>query len=430
MSAKPVVIIGAGLAGLCCARQLLQRGVDTLVLEAQDDVGGRVRTDLVDGFRLDRGFQVLQTAYPEARRQLDYQALRLQNFEPGALIRTRGRTVRMSDPWRRPRDILATVFNGLGNFADRWKLAKLRWHVTGGTLDDLWAEPDSTTADYLQSTCGLSSDIVERFFRPWFSGVFLEDELATSSRFFKFIFRMLALGDAALPEHGMGAIAKQLADGLPPSTLHLSTRVKSLGGLGASLDSGETIDGRALVLAVEGPTAARLTGGLFRAPESRSTTCYYYAASEPPMTESLLVLNGDRDGPINNLCVPSNVATTYAPTGQALMSVSVVGTKASQSADLENAVRCQLREWYGSQVDRWSPLRSYYIPHALPAQPAHFLDTALPLLRLAEGLYHCGDYCETASIQGAMLSGRRAAEAVLADLGIRGASLSHDDGLN
>lgn len=418
MSTKPVVIIGAGLAGLCCARQLRQCGVDTLVLEAQDDVGGRVRTDLVDGFRLDRGFQVLQTAYPEARRQLDFQALRLRNFESGALIRTRWRTVRMSDPWRRPSDIFATVFNGVGNFADRWKLVKLRWHVTRGTLDDLWDEPDSTTADFLQSPCGLSADLVERFFRPWFTGVFLEDELATSSRFFKFAFRMFALGDAALPELGMGAIAKQLADGLPPSMLRLSTCVKSLDRLHAHLDGGEIIDGRALVLAVEGPTAAQLTGGLFRPPASGSTTCFYYAASEPPVAESLLVLNGDRTGPINNLCVPSNVAPTYAPPGQALVSVSVVGTKSSPSADLASAVHRQLREWYGSEVDRWSPLRSYYIQHALPLQPAHFRDSGGPLARIAEGLYRCGDYCETSSIQGAMISGRKAAEAVLADLGI------------
>ncbi len=427
MSAKRVVIIGAGLAGLCCARQFLRYGVEALVLEAQDDVGGRVRTDLVDGFCLDRGFQVLQTAYPEARRQLNYHALGLRKFEPGALIRTQGRTVRMSDPWRRPGQTISTIFNGLGNFSDRWKLAKLRWHLTHSTLDDLWAETDSATAEYLRSACGLSSDIVERFFRPWFSGVFLEDKLATSSRFFKFVFRMFALGDAALPENGMGAIAKQLADGLSPSMLRLSTYVESLDGGMVRLEGGEVIDCRALVLAVEGPEAARLSGGLIHAPESKSTTCFYYAAPQPPITESLLVLNGDRTGPINNLCVPSNVAPSYAPPGQALVSVSVVGEQANESVTLESAVRSQLRDWYGSQVDLWIPLRSYYIRHALPSQPAHFRNGTAPLPRLAEGLYRCGDYCETASIQGAMVSGRRAADAALADLGFRQALCTHTD---
>ena len=149
MSSKPIVIIGAGLAGLCCARHLIRKGLDVLVLEAQDGVGGRVRTDLVDGFRLDRGFQVLLTAYPEAQSQLDYSALRLRNFEPGALVRTRGRTVRMSDPWRRPSQVFSAAFNEIGTFTDRLKLARLRRHVSAGTLDTLLAEPDSTTADYL-----------------------------------------------------------------------------------------------------------------------------------------------------------------------------------------------------------------------------------------------------------------------------------------
>jgi phytoene dehydrogenase-like protein len=403
----------------------LRDGVDTLLLEAQDDVGGRVRTDPVDGFRLDRGFQVLQTAYPEAQQQLDYQALRLRKFEPGALIRTRGRTVRMTDPWRRPQDLISTTLNGVGNLGDRWKLARLRRHVTRGSLDDLWAEPDSTTAEYLRSTCGFSSDMVERFFRPWFAGVFLEDELTTSSRFFKFVFRMFALGDAALPENGMGAITKQLADGIPPSMLRLSTRVESLNRTQVRLEGGETINGRALVLAVEGPEAARLTAGRSPSPEFLATTCIYFAADSAPQAESMLVLNGDRsagdrNGPINNLCVPSNVTETYAPAGKSLVSVSVVGGQASDSAELELAVRRQLREWYGGQVDRWSLLRSYHIRHALPNQPAHFRDAAAPLPRLAEGLYRCGDYCETASIQGAMLSGRKAAEAVFADLGSGG----------
>ena len=157
MKPKPVVVIGAGLSRLCFARLLLKHDIDVVVLEAQDDIGGGVRTDHVDGFLLDRGFQVLQTAYPEAAAQLDYQPLRLHNFEPGALIRTRGRMVEMSDPWRRPAKLLSTAFNGIGTFSDRLKLAKLRWHVTHTSIDDLWQEPESTTLEYLRTTCGLSA---------------------------------------------------------------------------------------------------------------------------------------------------------------------------------------------------------------------------------------------------------------------------------
>lgn len=414
MNSTPVVIIGAGLAGLCCARTLQKQGRNFVLLDAGNEVGGRVRTDVVDGFRLDHGFQVFQTAYPEAQQQLNYGALRLRSFDPGALIQTGGKQVLMSDPWRRPLDLLATLMNGVGTFSDRLKLARLRWRVTRGSLEDLWAQPDSSTEQYLRETTGLSADMVDRFFRPWFTGVFLEDRLTTSSRFFRFIFRMFALGDAALPEDGMGAIPKQLAESLPASQIRLNTKVDSVQGLSVHLQSGETIESQAIVMAVDGPEAARLTQGAIRSPEFHSTTCFYYSAPRPPFDRKLLMLNGDRTGPINNLCVPSNVVPGYAPTGRSLISVSVVGSK-QDSQDLEPSVRRQLRDWFGHQTDQWSLLRSYLIRHALPNQSAHFRDTPASS-KIAAGLYQCGDHCETASIHGAMVSGRKAAKAVLRDL--------------
>jgi phytoene dehydrogenase-like protein len=419
MKQKPVIIIGAGLAGLCCARILLKHDIDIVLLEAQDDIGGRVRTDRVEGFLLDRGFQVLQTAYPEAAAELDYPALRLHHFEPGALIRTQGRMVEMSDPWRRPSKLLSTAFNGIGTLADRLKLAKLRWHVTHTSIDDLWQEPESTTREYLRNTCGLSSDMVDRFFRPWFSGVFLEKDLTTSSRFFRFLFRIFATGNASLPEEGMGSIPRQLAAGLAPSAIRLSATVDSLvDGHRVRLKSGECIDCRAIVIAVDGPEASRLTGGMIRSPEARSTTCFYYAAPQTPLHDRLLVLNGDNEGLINNLCCVSNVARSYAPAGQSLISVSVLGELEAGSNDVEYSVRRQLREWFGVSVDSWSFLKHYHIPYALPSQPAHFQHGLTLTKRLFDDVYHCGDYSETASIQGAMVSGRKTAQAIIADLAL------------
>lgn len=417
MKSKPVVVIGAGLSGLCCARLLLRHNIDVLVLEAQDDIGGRVRTDHVDGFLLDRGFQVLQTAYPEATAQLDYSSLRLHSFDPGALIRTQGRMVEMSDPWRRPSKLFATAFNGIGTLRDRLNLAKLRWHVTHTSVDDLWREPESTTLDYLSKTCGLSDDMISRFFRPWFSGVFLEKELSTSSGFFRFLFRIFALGDASLPEQGMSAIPRQLAAELTPAMLRLSTPVDSLlDSHQVRLRNGETIDCRAIVLAVEGREASRLTSGMIQSSEFRATSCFYFAAPQAPFGEPLLVLNGDNEGPVNNLCVVSNVARSYAPAGHALISASVVGEELMNSPDLNDTVRQQLRQWFGSQVDTWSLLRRYDIPIALPSQPPGCRNNLSGRPSLGNGLYYCGDYCETASIQGAMVSGRKSAENVIADL--------------
>lgn len=319
-----------------------------------------------------------------------------------------GRMVEMSHPWRRRAKLLATAFNGIGTLSDRLKLAKLRWHVTHTSIDDLWQKPESTTEEYLRTTCGLSSDMVDRFFRPWFSCVFLETDLTTSSRFFGFLFRMFAMGDASFPKEGMGAIPRQLAARLPPSMIRLSAPIDSLvDDHRLRLKSGEYIDCRPIVLAVEGPEASRLTGGMIRSPAGRATTCFYYGAPQPPFGESLLVLNGDHHGPINNLCVVSNVAKTYAPAGQSLISVSVVGEPESGSDDAENGVRRQLREWFGASVDSWSLLKRYNIPYALPSQPAHFRDGIPMPLRLVEGVYHCGEYSDTGSIQGAMMSGRK-----------------------
>lgn len=417
MKSGPVIVVGAGLSGLCCARLLVKQNIDVLVLEAQDDVGGRVRTDSVDGFLLDRGFQVLQTAYPEATAQLDYRALQLHRFDPGAFIHTQGRMVEMSDPWRKPSKLLATAFNGIGTFRDRLKLAKLRWHVTHTAENELWREPESTTLEYLRETCGLSDDMVNRFFRPWFSGVFLEKDLSTSSRFFRFLFRIFALGDASLPEQGMIAIPRQLAADLTPAMLRLSTSVDSLvDHHHVRLRNGELINCRAIVLAVEGREASRLTSGMIPLSEFRATTCFYFAAPEAPFGEPLLVLNGDNEGPINNLCVVSNVARSYAPAGQALISASVVGKEFMNSPDLNDSVRKQLRQWFGSQVDAWSLLRRYDIPIALPSKQQGIGDGLSGRSSLGDGLYYCGDYCETASIQGAMVSGRKAAENVIADL--------------
>ena len=404
---NPVIIVGAGLAGLCCARELLRRHIPCLLLDASDQPGGRVRTEIVDGFRLDAGFQVLQTAYPEAQQQLDYPALQLRSFFPGALIRTRGRFVEMSDPWRRPSRLLSTLFNGVGTFADRLRLARLRWTVCS---QEDHSTTDSSTADFLRLTCGFSPDLIQRFVRPWFAGVFLEPALATSSRWFRFLFRIFATGDAALPAAGMGAIPQQLAAALPPHTLRLSTTVTAVTPHSVRLADGQTLPARAVVLAVDGPAAAQLSPHTLQTPAACSTACLYFDAPQAPLPDPILVLNGDGQGPINNLCVVSNVVPEYAPPGRALISVSVVGLP--DNTQLEHDVRNQLTEWFGTQVRNWRLLRTHRISWALPAQPPGFLDHQTQTPAAVRGLWYCGDYQQTASIHGAMLSGRQTATAL------------------
>lgn len=407
-----VIIVGAGLAGLCCARALHRQGVPFLLLDASDGVGGRIRTDVVDGFRLDRGFQVFLTSYPEARAMLDYDALKLCPFEPGALVRYAGRFHKMSDPWRRPLTALSSVRSPVGSIADKLRMARLRARTLEGSLKELFNEPETTTLQDLQRT-GFSESMINSFFRPFLGGVFLEPALLTSSRFFHFVFRMFSTGSACLPAEGMEAIPRQLAASLPPERIRLGAKVVEVQDNGVTLESGERIEASAVVVAVEGPAANELLGDDISA-EGQGVSCLYFAAPQPPIEEPILVLNGEGQGPINNFCVPTTVAPSYGPRDQALVSVTILGTADTQ-AQLESECRAQLRGWFGATVDEWRHLRTYQIPYALPRQIPPALATPERPVRWQPGIYVCGDHRDTASIQGAMVSGRRAAEAVLQD---------------
>ena len=403
------VVVGAGVAGLCCARELHAAGLDVLVLERKDGPGGRVRTDVVDGFLLDRGFQVLLTAYPEARRALDYERLGLRAFESGALIRHGNRFVRLADPFRHPLRALESLRDAPGSVPDKLRVARLRRRLARGSINEILTAPQVTTAEALRLE-GFSSGLVDSFFRPFLGGIFLDPALETSSRLFAFVFKMFSEGEAALPAAGMQAIPRQLAEGLPEAAVRYGATVESAGPGEVVLAGGERIAAASVVVAADGHEAARLIA--VEAPGAHGVTTLYYAAERSPVGEPLLVLDGDGDGPVNDLCVPSDVAPSYAPPGAALVSATVLGVPALDDAALDEAVRAQLRGWFGAQVDAWRLLRALRLPFALPAQPPAALTPAERPVRLHEGLFVCGDHRDTASLQGAMLSGRRAAAAV------------------
>lgn len=408
-----VLIVGAGLSGLCCGIRLQQANVRFRILEATDGVGGRIRTDTVEGFQLDRGFQVFLTAYPEAKKLLDYNALDLRRFEPGALVRFGGAFHRLTDPWRRPVQGLRSVFSPIGSLIDKARVGWLRSRVLRGTLDDRFRGPETTTLQALQSS-GFSASMIDRFFRPFLGGIFLDSELQNSSRMFEFVFRMFSTGDAALPGQGMEAIPRQLASGLPTDSVQLKSQVVRVDAQSVQLASGERLRARAVVVAVEGAAAAKLLGGAI-GDAAQGVTCLYFAADRSPVNEPLLVLNGEGHGPVNNLCVPSIAAPKYAPGNQHLISATVLGIHPADDASLQAEVRQQLAGWYGPEVNRWQHLRTYRIPYALPRQSPPALSVPERPVRWQPGVYVCGDHRDNASIQGAMVSGRRAAEAILED---------------
>ena len=415
-----VVVVGAGLAGLCCARRLTQTRTPFLLLEASDAVGGRVRTDLVDGFLLDRGFQIFLTSYPEARRVLDYGPLKLKPFYRGAWVRYAGRFHRLADPRKHPLTALRSLASPIGTVRDKLRLVDLLRRVLSGSIADQWQSRERLTLDFLRLDCGFSDAMIERFFRPFFGGVFLESSLHTSSRMFRFVLRMFALGQAVVPASGMGAIPEQIAARLPADSLRLNTPVERVEPGRVYLTTGETIACRAVVVATEEPVAARLLGeSVVPAPPANGVTCVYFAANASPVAEPVLLLDGEGRGPVNNLVVMSNAAPSYAPPGQALISASILGLPPCSDAELVQRIQAQLTEWFGSTVQSWRHLRTYRIAHALPARPAGTLVQPQRPVRITPGLYVCGDHRDNPSIDGAMTSGFRAAQALLADMDAR-----------
>ncbi len=401
-----VVVVGAGLAGLACAVDLAEAGREVLVLEAGDGVGGRVRTDRVDGFRLDRGFQIYLTAYPEGERLLDYDALDFQAFAPGAMVRYDGGFHTVGDPMRRPGDLAATLRAPVGSLADKLRVGWL-WRLRFRPQSALEAGPDVTTGEELRRL-GFSAAMIARFWRPLFAGIQLDPALAGPARTFRFLFAMLAAGRAAVPAAGMQAIPDQLAARLPAGAVRLATRVTAARRQGVILQSGERIEAEAVVIATDGPAAARLAS--LPDPGSRAVSCVYFSAPASPLGQPMLVLDGDGAGPVNNVAVMSDVASSYAPAGQALIAAACVP---GGGAGLESAARDQLRRWFGADVDGWEHLRTYHIPHAQPAHTPPF--TAVHPARLESGVFVAGDHRATASINGALGSGRRAAQAVLSE---------------
>ncbi|MDB5242759.1 MAG: amine oxidase, partial [Spirosoma sp.] len=425
---SPVIIVGAGMAGLTCAVYLKQAGIDALLLDAADGIGGRVRTDVVDGFRLDRGFQILLTAYPEAQQLLNYATLDLQRFRSGALIRSQtihdsAHWLTLLNPFQEPFSVFQTLISPVGSLGDKLRIFELMRRTEELSIDDLFRQTPTTTLALLHKI-GFSDRIIELFFRPFFGGVFLEDALTTSSNFFEFCFRMFFSGDAAVPALGMGAIPQQLAGYLSPGQIRLETPVRRIEGSRVILDTGETLTGGVLVLAVDAAQAgilldrrAALNGQSFN-----RTTCTYFSAPESPRSipaEKLLLLNPHRSSAVHNLAVMSDVAPDYVSTDRSdgqksLISVSTQGLETLDEAALTEGIRLELTNWFGTEVSTWRHLRTYHLPQALPAyNPLQDKKNLAKTLKLTETLYQCGDQSAYPSLNAAMQTGREVAELIL-----------------
>lgn len=395
-----VVVVGAGLAGLSAAWRLQRAGCDVHVLEAGGSPGGRVATDRIDGFVVDRGFQVLNVGYPRAA-DLDLGILELGWFERGAVVRADGRAYRVVDPRQRPASIPAALTAPIGSLREKAALVALSVRAGYTPVGRLLAAPERSAEAALREA-GVGEEALERFLRPFLAGVLLEDELATSSRYLDLLWRSFVRGSIGLPAEGMQAVGRQLAGRLEPERVHLGAPVDAVAP-GSVRAAGRTVHAAAVVVATDPGTADRLLPGLGIA-DLRQVTTHYHVLPRSPWPSPLLVL-GRPGGRLVNSAVVSDAQPAYSPDGRALVASSTLAPTA------ERDVRSEIAEAHGVGPADLAHLTTVTVTGAQPAAPPP-LQLRRPV-DLGRGVYVCGDHRDTPSIQGAMASGARAARAVL-----------------
>ena len=420
-AATDVIVIGAGLAGLAAAYHLVDGGLRVTVLEAADRAGGRMATDEVDGFRLDRGPQLLNTCYPELTRLPGLRGLRLTPLAPGAHVRAGGRGYRVGDPrgaWAAVNSPRAPI----GSALDRARLGASLNRLAGTSTSRLAGRPESTAAQALAAR-GFAPRLVEGFLRPLLAALLCDPELGTSSRVADLVLRGFARGRPCLPAGGAARVPERLAAALPPGTIRFGARAARIAVNAVSTEDGAELPCRAVVVATDARAAGRLLPGL-RVPAFHQVTVVHHAAASLPLREPVLVLDADRLGPVSHTLPASAIDPSRAPAGRALITSVVLGPPPDGEGD--KAIRAHLAELYDTCTDSWELLAMRTDPEAVPAMPAPH-DLRRPV-RVVSGLYVCGDHRDTSTVQGALLSGRRAALSALRDLATRSPALNHRAG--
>jgi len=410
MKDRKIYIIGAGISGLVAAIELEKAGYFPVILESTDRVGGRIKTDEVDGYLLDHGFQVLLTSYPEAQRYLDYDALDLKRFHPGAVIFKPGDTFSIHDPLRRPTQFLNMAFSKVGTIFDKLKIFQLTKALKEKHEEEIFSSPEMTTMSYLKKK-GFSEKMIRQFFKPFFSGIFLEETLQTSSRMFEFVFKMFAIGQAAVPAKGMMEIPKQLASKLQNTQFRFNTSVSKIKHTEIHLESGDIITADDIILTLP---AAGLVDGVNEVPTVyHGVTNLYFSLQYSFVAKPMIGLVPDDSFLINNFVFMTDVSKTYSSNGRGLLSVSIV-KDVSGVENLEKLIPLELEALSGIQAEYFEFVKGYTITKGLPviqdlkyAKPTHHHEWH-------DHLFLAGDHLLNGSINAAMQSGRSAAEALIA----------------
>ncbi|MFQ3318195.1 MAG: phytoene dehydrogenase-like protein [Natronomonas sp.] len=416
-----VVVAGGGLAGLVTARRLAAAGATVELFEAKETVGGRVRSRTVDGFTLDRGFQVLFTGYPAAQRELEFDDLNLRTFSPGATIAEPNHRSTLADPLGDPGAAVATLLNRDVRTSDKLRLFRLQRELRGHAFDELFTGDETTIREYLFDR-GFSRAFVERFAEPFYGGITLDRSLSTSSRVFEYTFKALSEGETVVPAAGMGTIPEQLRRraedaGATVKTGRAVTDVQVDGDDITVVAENERVFPDAVVVATDPKEAGELTSVETPTDAKACVTVHCSLLTHQSLdTGSRILLNAADERP-NTVAPMSAAAPEYAPEDEQLLSATFLGDRAESDAELLEATREALDAWYPENhfgalelvgIDR--------IEFAQFAQSPGFFES-LPAVDAPDGpVFLAGDYTRWSSIQGALESGTRAADAVLEEL--------------
>ncbi len=409
MKDQKIYIIGAGLSGLVAAIELEKAGLSPIILESSDKVGGRMKTDQVDGYLLDHGFQVILTAYPEVNRYLDIPALNLKTFDPGAVIFGEKDSYIISDPLRNPLKVVGMAFSRVGTFLDKVKMFTLTQELKKKSVEDIFNGPSMPTLQYLKNY-GFSDLIISNFFKPFFRGIFLEKHLNTSSRMFEFVFKMFSLGHAAVPEKGMQEIPNMLRKQLSTTQIYFNSPVEKIEGQTISLKNGDVLEADRILICTQPDYVMPQMQGQFGKP--KQVINLYFSLQKSFMARPMIGLLPGENHLVNNIVFMDDVSEAYSSNDRSLLSVTVLETELEEK-HLIKAVQEELEHISGVKAEYFKFIKSYYIPHALPNLDD--LKATIPITecKITDYIFLGGDYLLNGSSNAAMTSGRLVAEAVM-----------------
>jgi phytoene dehydrogenase-like protein len=401
--------VGAGLSGLSAAIYLENKGFKTAIYEASSRIGGRCKTEYLDGFILDRGLHFFQKAFPESKRLLDFRSLRLENLYPGVMVHYQNEFHLVTNPLKRFGDLLSNVIAPISTLRDKFKMVGLLTQVSTYPDKFIFNMEEKSVKDFLEEK-GFSQLFIQSFFKPFVKTVFYDSPENVSTRLFCYMLKVFSTEENTLPANGISSIPHQLAAQLSKDCIHLHTKVTGIHEDGLTLSNGEIVHARKVILAIPPHKIEKILPGYVSDVKFLPVSCLYFASKTAPVNQPIILLNGEEDGLVNSVFVPTTLQPSYAPAGSHLIAVTLKNHPDMTEDELIDAVLQEMVGWFGVKVNEWAHLKTFHIQNALPQKKK--MNQFQYTQYAGENVFICGDHLSFGSINSALLSGRETAEAV------------------